>query len=102
MSRVFSSKAAQLWAERIAQFISHSASVPTSRHLVRQSIRESMKFVPSRLVVVEYKEPVLAFAHTPEKEILVEGEANLGANAYLRLMAWIPLGSSYRVQPQMW
>jgi hypothetical protein len=53
-------------------------------------------------VVVEYKEPVLAFAHTPEKEILVEGEANLGANAYLRLMAWIPLGSSYRVQPQMW
>jgi transposase len=46
--------------------------------LVRQSIRESLKFVPSKLVVVEYKEPVLAFAHTPEKEILVEGEANLG------------------------
>jgi transposase len=46
--------------------------------LVRQAIRESLKFVPSKLVVVEYKEPVLAFAHTPEKEILVEGEANLG------------------------
>ena len=46
--------------------------------LVRQAIRESLKFVPSKLVVVEYKEPVLAFAHSPEKEILVEGEANLG------------------------
>lgn len=46
--------------------------------LVRQSIRESLKFVPSKLVVVEYKEPVLAFAHSPETEIPVEGEANLG------------------------
>lgn len=46
--------------------------------LIRQSIRESLKFVPSKLVVVEYKEPVLAFAHSPEKEILVEGEVNLG------------------------
>jgi transposase len=46
--------------------------------LVRQAIRESLKFVPSKLVVVEHKEPVLAFAHSPEKEILVEGEANLG------------------------
>jgi transposase len=46
--------------------------------LIRQSIRESLKFVPLKLVVVEYKEPVLAFAHSPEKEILVEGEVNLG------------------------
>ena len=46
--------------------------------VIRQSIRESLKFVPSKLVVIQYKEPVLAFASTPEKEILVEGEANLG------------------------
>ena len=46
--------------------------------VIRESIRESLKFVPPKLVVVEYREPVLAFANTPDQEIPVQGEANLG------------------------
>jgi hypothetical protein len=46
--------------------------------LIRESILESLKFVLPKLVVVEYREPVLAFANTPDQEIPVQGEANLG------------------------
>jgi len=46
--------------------------------VIRESIRESLKFIPPKLVVVEYREPVLAFANTPDQEIPVQGEANLG------------------------
>jgi transposase len=46
--------------------------------VIRESILESLKFVPPKLVVVEYREPVLAFANTPDQEIPVQGEANLG------------------------
>ena len=46
--------------------------------VIRESIRESLKFGPPKLVVVEYREPVLAFANTPDQEIPVQGEANLG------------------------
>jgi hypothetical protein len=46
--------------------------------VIRESILESLKFIPPKLVVVEYREPVLAFANTPDQEIPVQGEANLG------------------------
>jgi transposase len=46
--------------------------------VIRESIRESLKFIPPKLVVVEYREPVLAFSNTPDQEIPVQGEANLG------------------------
>jgi transposase len=39
---------------------------------------ESMKTVPSKQIVLRYKRPVLAYVATPEKELLVEEEANLG------------------------
>ena len=47
--------------------------------VIRESILESFKYIPPKLVVVEYREPVLASANTTDQEIPVQGEANLGA-----------------------
>ena len=51
-----------------------------SRELVlkRHPYTETLKHIPAKLVVLRYKQPVLAFTENLEKEILVDAEANLG------------------------
>ena len=39
---------------------------------------ESLKTIPAQVVVLRYKKPVLAYVNDPERELLVEEEANLG------------------------
>lgn len=39
---------------------------------------ESLKTIPANVVVLRYKKPVLAYVNDPERELLVEEEANLG------------------------
>ena len=39
---------------------------------------EALKTIPAQVVVLRYKKPVLAYVSNPERELLVEGEANLG------------------------
>ncbi len=39
---------------------------------------EALKTIPVQVVVLRYKKPVLAYVNDPERELLVEGEANLG------------------------
>ena len=39
---------------------------------------ESLKTIPAQVVVLSYKKPVLAYVNDPERELLVEEEANLG------------------------
>ena len=39
---------------------------------------ESLKTIPAQGVVLSYKKPVLAYVNDPERELLVEEEANLG------------------------
>ena len=39
---------------------------------------EALKTIPAQAVVLRYKKPVLAYVNDPERELLVEGEANLG------------------------
>jgi transposase len=39
---------------------------------------ESLKTIPTQVVVLRYKKPVLAYTNDPGRELLVEGEANLG------------------------
>jgi transposase len=38
---------------------------------------ETLKQIPSKMVVLRYKMPVLAFVDNPEQTMLVESEANL-------------------------
>ena len=51
-----------------------------SRELVlkRRRYTDTLKHIPAKLVVLQYKQPVLAFTQNLEKEILVDAEANLG------------------------
>jgi len=44
----------------------------------RHEITEALTYVPAKLVVLQYKQPVLAFADNLERELLVECEVNLG------------------------
>ena len=46
--------------------------------LKRHQYTETLKHNPATLVVLRYKQPVLAFTQNLEKEILVDAEANLG------------------------
>ena len=46
--------------------------------LKRHQYTETLKHNPAKLVVLRYKQPVLAFTQNLEKEILVDAEANLG------------------------
>ena len=46
--------------------------------LKRHQYTETLKHIPAKLVVLRYKQPVLAFTENLEKEILVDAEANLG------------------------
>jgi transposase len=39
---------------------------------------ESLKTIPAQVVVLRFKKPVLAYVNEPERELLVEEEANLG------------------------
>jgi transposase len=39
---------------------------------------ESLKTIPAQVVVLRYKKPVLAYVDNPERELMVEEEANLG------------------------
>jgi transposase len=39
---------------------------------------ETLKHIPSKMIVLRYKMPVLAFVDNPEQTMLVESEANLG------------------------
>ena len=39
---------------------------------------EALKTIPAQVVVLRYKRPVLAYVNDPERELLVEEEANLG------------------------
>ena len=39
---------------------------------------ESLKTIPAQVVVLRYKKPVLAYVNDPERELMVEEEANLG------------------------
>ena len=42
------------------------------------SYSEALKTIPAQVVVLRYKRPVLAYVNDPERELLVEEEANLG------------------------
>jgi transposase len=44
----------------------------------RYEVTETLKHIPSKLVVLQYKKPVLAYANDPERELNVEEEVNLG------------------------
>ena len=44
----------------------------------RYEVTEALKSIPTKLVVLQYKKPVLAYASDPTKELLVEEEVNLG------------------------
>lgn len=44
----------------------------------RYEITETLRSIPAKLVLLEYKKPILAYADNLEKELLVDGEANLG------------------------
>lgn len=44
----------------------------------RYEFTEALKTIPSKLVVLQYKKPVLAYASDPNRELQVEEEANLG------------------------
>lgn len=44
----------------------------------RYEVTETLKHIPSKLVVLQYKKPVLAYANSPERELNVEEEVNLG------------------------
>ena len=44
----------------------------------RYEISEALKTIPAKLVVLQYKKPVLAYAANLEGELPVDGEANLG------------------------
>jgi transposase len=44
----------------------------------RYEVTEALKHIPASMVVLQYKKPVLAHAENPDKELLVEEEANLG------------------------
>lgn len=44
----------------------------------RYSYQEALKVVPAKQIVLRYKRPVLAYTDAPERELLVEEEANLG------------------------
>jgi transposase len=46
--------------------------------VVRYEISEALKHIPSKLVVLQYKKPVLAYANDLERELDVEEEGNLG------------------------
>lgn len=44
----------------------------------RYEITESLKSIPSKLVVLQYKKPILAYANDLDNELATEEEANLG------------------------
>ncbi len=44
----------------------------------RYEVTEALKTVPAKLIVLQYKKPILAYANDLTKELLVEEEANLG------------------------
>ncbi len=44
----------------------------------RYELIEAIKTIPSKLVVIQYKKPVLAYANDLDRELPVEEEANLG------------------------
>jgi len=44
----------------------------------RYEFTEALKTIPSKLVVLQYKKPILAYASDPNRELQVEEEANLG------------------------
>jgi transposase len=44
----------------------------------RYDVTEALKTIPSKLVVLQYKKPVLAYANNLDREFQVEEEANLG------------------------
>lgn len=44
----------------------------------RYEVTEALKSIPAKLVVLQYKKPILAYANHPEKEWIVEEEVNLG------------------------
>lgn len=44
----------------------------------RYEFTETLKSIPAQLVVLRYKKPVLAYTQTPDRELNVEEEGNLG------------------------
>jgi len=44
----------------------------------RYEFTETLKTIPAKLVVLRYKKPVLAYSQSPERELNVEEEGNLG------------------------
>ena len=46
--------------------------------VARYGISEALKQIPSKLVVLQYKKPVLAYANDLERELNVEEGGNLG------------------------
>jgi transposase len=44
----------------------------------RYEFTETLKTIPAKLVVLRYKKPVLAYSLSPERELSVEEEGNLG------------------------
>lgn len=44
----------------------------------RYELSEALKTIPSKLIVLQYKKPILAYASDPDRELQVEEEANLG------------------------
>jgi transposase len=44
----------------------------------RYEVTEALQTIPSKLIVLQYKKPILAYAADPEKELAVDEEANLG------------------------
>lgn len=47
----------------------------------RYELSEALKTIPSKLIVLQYKKPILAYASDPNRELRVEEEANLGGKA---------------------
>ena len=44
----------------------------------RYEFTETLKTIPAKLIVLRYKKPVLAYSQSPERELNVEEEGNLG------------------------
>jgi transposase len=44
----------------------------------RYEITEALKTIPTKVIVLQYKKPVLAYANDLDRELPVDGEANLG------------------------
>lgn len=44
----------------------------------RYEFTEALKTIPAKLVVLRYKKPMLAYSQSPERELNVEEEGNLG------------------------